>query len=584
MRKTIMYSLLLFAAMDSILAAGNMHPAYDLIRLRPDIDGGEWKPRGVGGMEWLPDGRMIICTWGGNNNKGEDCQRGRLWLVEGAMDATGPEDVTVTEVEILDGQYQSEQACAGEGLLREPLGIRYVNGELYVLEKPRLTRIIDATGTGSYEQVRLETFSTNWTYGDGSWHHFSYGLAYRDGYFYFNTGHHPPREEGPDRGACLRVSLQDGSYSAFAGGLRNANGIGVGPADEIFFVDSQGNWMPSCKLANVRQGRFYGVHKPDGHFENEPESPPVLWFVHKEIGQSTAEPLWLKTGAFAGHMLVADQKWGGLTRCFLERIDGEFQGCGFQFAKPGFPGQEGSFEAGTNRLLQGADGSFSQIFVGGVGGAVAGLGGPGVTWNWNGTWYGFEKIVENGNTAFEMYAVRSLADGFEIEFTQPASDAAANTSNYTVLRGGFDPIFDYGAGNMLNKRAVTVLGAAVSYRVYGRAVEEMATALLRSESGVIGTVEAGYTYAAMSGGDFEWRVAAGNCYLVDRGPTLEVATLDDGRRASLEIPDQRARYDRFAGDTLARLQAGQRPVATLGDCYRAMRVVDEVYRMAAETA
>jgi predicted dehydrogenase len=130
---------------------------------------------------------------------------------------------------------------------------------------------------------------------------------------------------------------------------------------------------------------------------------------------------------------------------------------------------------------------------------------------------------------------------------------------------------------------VTVLGAAVSDRVYGRAVEEMAIALLRSENGVIGTVEAGYTYAAMSGGDYEWRVAAGNCYLVDRGPALEVATLDDGRRASVEIPDQRARYDRFAGDTLARLQAGQRPVATLEDCYRAMRVVDEIYRVAAET-
>ena len=141
-----------------------------------------------------------------------------------------------------------------------------------------------------------------------------------------------------------------------------------------------------------------------------------------------------------------------------------------------------------------------------------------------------------------------------------------------------DAFLQYAAG-----QEVTVLGAAVSYRVYGREVEEMATALLRSESGVIGTVEAGYTYAAMSGGDFEWRVAAGNCYLVDRGPTLEVATLDDDRRVSVEIPDQHARYDRFAGDTMARLQAGQHPVATLEDCYRAMCVVDEIYRAAAET-
>jgi hypothetical protein len=87
----------------------------------------------------------------------------------------------------------------------------------------------------------------------------------------------------------------------------------------------------------------------------------------------------------------------------------------------------------------------------------------------------------------------------------------------------------------------------------------------------------------MRGGDYEWRVAAGNCYLVDRGPTLQVATLDDGQRMSVKIPDQGARYDRFAGDTLARLQTGRRPVSTLEDCYRAMCVVDEVYRVAAET-
>jgi hypothetical protein len=130
---------------------------------------------------------------------------------------------------------------------------------------------------------------------------------------------------------------------------------------------------------------------------------------------------------------------------------------------------------------------------------------------------------------------------------------------------------------------VKVLGAAVSDRVHGRAVEELATVLLRSESGVIGTIEAGYTFAANSGGDFEWRVAASNCYLIDRGAALHVATMDDGRRATVEIPDQRARYDRFAGDTLARLRAGQGPVATLQDCYRAMCVVDEVYRVAVGT-
>jgi predicted dehydrogenase len=130
---------------------------------------------------------------------------------------------------------------------------------------------------------------------------------------------------------------------------------------------------------------------------------------------------------------------------------------------------------------------------------------------------------------------------------------------------------------------VEVLGAAVSSRIYGEQVEEMGAALLRSESGVIGTIEAGYTFAAMTGGDFEWRVSASNCYLVERGAELETVTLDDGQRRRTAIPNQGERYDRFVPDTLARLSASQRPIATIQDCYRAMRVLDEIYRVAAQT-
>ena len=130
---------------------------------------------------------------------------------------------------------------------------------------------------------------------------------------------------------------------------------------------------------------------------------------------------------------------------------------------------------------------------------------------------------------------------------------------------------------------VEVLSAAISYRVYGKAVEEMGAALLRSQSGIIGTVEAGYSFASMTRGEYEWRVAAENCYLVEREGVLRSATLDDGRVVDIPIPAQAARYDRFGADTLARLQAGQPPIAGLEDCYRAMRLLDDIYRKAVRT-
>ena len=135
----------------------------------------------------------------------------------------------------------------------------------------------------------------------------------------------------------------------------------------------------------------------------------------------------------------------------------------------------------------------------------------------------------------------------------------------------------------VNGEEVEVLGAAISYRLYGKAVEEVGLALLRSKSGIIGTIEAGYTFASMTAGDFEWRVATANATLIDHSQTLQVATLDDGQVQQLAIADQGRRYDQFGVDTLARLLAGQPPIADIEDCYRAMRLIDEIYKKAVST-
>lgn len=128
---------------------------------------------------------------------------------------------------------------------------------------------------------------------------------------------------------------------------------------------------------------------------------------------------------------------------------------------------------------------------------------------------------------------------------------------------------------------VEVVGAQVSSLAHGRRVEDYAVATLRSRSGVVGIVEAGYTYAASAGGDTEWRVAATGAYLVDRAGELQSVSRD-GRIERLEAGASGTRYEQFAVDTLARLRAGQPPIATLEDCYWAMQVIDAIYRSAAE--
>ena len=125
-----------------------------------------------------------------------------------------------------------------------------------------------------------------------------------------------------------------------------------------------------------------------------------------------------------------------------------------------------------------------------------------------------------------------------------------------------------------------VAGAALHARIFGKPVEEYATAILISETGVIGTIETGYSFPTLAaGGDFEWLVAMEQTYYIDR-ETILYAKHIDGEPITLPNLTQEERYREFARDTLDRLIRGQPPKATIVDCYRAMLLLDRIYESA----
>jgi len=129
---------------------------------------------------------------------------------------------------------------------------------------------------------------------------------------------------------------------------------------------------------------------------------------------------------------------------------------------------------------------------------------------------------------------------------------------------------------------LAVISASIDRRLYGEAVEEYAIVVLRAPDGMIATVEAGYTYASMvPGGDFEWRVSAGNATLIDRGDSCRVATLDDGQLRDLAPILPADRYKAFMADTLDRLARGAAPSVGITDYLQAMRLIDRAYQEAA---
>ncbi|NYH41475.1 glucose/arabinose dehydrogenase [Micromonospora jinlongensis] len=405
-----------------------VHPGYTLTNLRPS----GFQPK-VTGMDWLADGRLVVSTWGGSDQSGTS-QDGEVWILGNTGGATTPGAVTTKKI---------------AGGLKEPMGLKIVDGVVYVSEKQRLTRLVNTGGDEVAE--RLETVAT-WPYG-GNFHEFAFGLLYADGFFYLNLsvsinsgGATTNPQPAANRGSTLKINKDTGAVSYVAGGLRTPHGIGWGPEGGIFVTDNQGGWLPSSKLVHVKQGRFFNHYtNPAGPFDTNPVTPPVLWMPQNEIANSPSTPLYLTTGRYAGQFVIGDVTYGGLQRASVEKVNGEYQGALFRLTQ--------GLEAGVSEVNIGPDGA---IYVGGLG--------AGGNWGQTGKLsYGLQKLTPNTATTFEMLAMRATTTGFEVEYTQPVSTATATdlAARYKLKQWRYVATSNYG-GPKIDEETLTVTSATLS--------------------------------------------------------------------------------------------------------------------------
>nr|WMC98906.1 Gfo/Idh/MocA family oxidoreductase [Aminobacter aminovorans] len=126
---------------------------------------------------------------------------------------------------------------------------------------------------------------------------------------------------------------------------------------------------------------------------------------------------------------------------------------------------------------------------------------------------------------------------------------------------------------------VEITSASFGRPLYGTEVEDYAAIVLRAADGMLGLVEAGYTYASMKRGLFEWRVSTGNATLSDLGDRLALATLDDEGQIELPATPIARRYHDVMADALQRLADGRPPAVSLDDARRAMAIIDRCYAL-----
>ncbi|MEZ4964416.1 MAG: family 16 glycoside hydrolase [Saprospiraceae bacterium] len=396
----------------------DVHPSYDLTQARPD----EFLPK-VAGMDFLPDGRLLVSTWDA---------MGAVYMLDN-VSSGDPKKIKMKMI--------------AKGLA-EPLGLKVVGNDIFVLQKQELTKLIDRDGDDIIDEYQC--FAKGWK-ASANFHEFAFGLAHKGDYLYaalataIMPGGASARPQIVDRGKVVQISLKDGSIEFVARGLRTPDGVGLGPDGELFVADNQGDWLPSSKILHVRPGAFFGSFSVDSiNVANLPVQPPVVWLPQDEIGNSPTQPAPLNDGPYKGQLIFGDVCYGGLQRTFVEKVNGEYQGCVFMFTQ--------GLEGGTHRLAWGPDGA---VYIGMIGN-------PG---NWGQVgkfWYGLQRMKYNGASTFEMLAIRAKTNGIEIEFTEPLREGDGwNPKQFLVKQWWYKPTINYG-GPKMDEEELAVRSASVS--------------------------------------------------------------------------------------------------------------------------
>lgn len=421
----------------------------------------------VGGLITLPNGSLGIST-----------RRGEVWIVDNPTSRA---------------PYFRKFATG----LHEILGLAYKDGFLYCAQRGELTKLIDKNGDGKadiYETVHAWALS-------GHYHEYSFGPKVAPDGSFFVSGNVAFGDEEwwrgesrvPGRGWIFRIT-PDGKYEPYATGVRSPAGISM-IKGELWYTDNQGDWMGTGGIFPVKKGGFMG-HPAGLKWAELPNSPvkltekqffaerdnrqerdannraikpentrnetpqflyqlkekydmvqlPAVWLPYGVHGVSTAELIMDETngdfGPFTGQVFVGDQGQSNIMRVVLEKVKGEYQGASIGFRS--------GFQSGVLRMTFAKDGS---MFVGETNRGWGSAGDAN---------QGLQRLVWNGKMPFEMYTVKAMPDGFEIEFTLPVDrKSAEDLDSYKVSSYLYKHYPVYGSPQ-IDTKDVTVKGVKLS--------------------------------------------------------------------------------------------------------------------------
>ena len=309
------------------------------------------------------------------------------------------------------------------------MGLLVQNDKLYLSQKSELTEIEFDEQTG---ETTFNRISADWGY-SGHYNAFSYGPTLdRDGNFVLANAGHSGRWDMKFMGWTIRKG-NEGKMQGIASGFREPNGIGTfGANRDIFVTDNQGQWTAACKLNHLQAGRYYGhpsaAPAPKQLYGGRSDfTPPAVWFPYTltRSASGMTEIPDDRFGPFKGQLLVGDFQNALVTRVFLEKVNGDYQGAVFPFLN--------AFRSGVNRLIFGPDGN---LYVGGLQRTWASIAPDSAS---------FERVLFSGKTPFSIAKVEVQPNGFLLTFTKPIRPTSADPANFDVSQFHYAYHASYGS-------------------------------------------------------------------------------------------------------------------------------------------
>ncbi len=357
----------------------------------------------LGGFDFFESGtRAAVCTWMGD-----------VFLVDG-IDADLDK---LTWHRVASGLFQ-------------PLGLKIVDGRIYVLGRDQITLLHDFNGDGEadfYENFNNDAQVTE------HFHEFAMDLqtdAAGD-FYYMKGGRHAKDAVVPQHGTLIKVSKDGTKSEILAKGFRAPNGLHVNDDGTFFTSDQEGHWTPMNRINLVRKGGFYGYNwsyfedgKKRQSFDN-----PLCW-IHKRYDRSPAAQLRVKSkkwGALDGQLLSFSYGTGEISQVLYEKIDDELQGGVMKLDVPMFPTgvMRGRFHGGDGQLY------------------LCGLFG----WSSNRTQSGgFYRVRHTGKKAHLPIGINATEKGMVLSFSEPLdSERSGVAARYAVERWNYRWQQSYGS-------------------------------------------------------------------------------------------------------------------------------------------